>query len=333
LCLDRLSLSYGLFQVGVLVMSMRVLDWAFCREPLRRIHQGPAHNRSLWSFTKDTLDLTINQRGLGWNWSRNYKPPQHTRSTASTPKFLLHAFISALYHYLVADYTRFLIQSTNWYSLRDPNGAPLFNYTLAPIPRYLLSSFISALVGLVVYSSIQMLYDMSTLILIPISNYSPLDWPPLFDAPWKSTSLVDFWVNRWHSLFRHVFIQLGVKPLTFVVGRRGGLGLLGGFIVSGILHDWGIWGMGSGLDFFMIGGYFIIQGVGVILETTLLAKLFGGKVDGFKGRVWTTFWIIVWANTIVDAWFRRGLVACLILPEDYRPSVMTYELVRSIIAI
>lgn len=315
---------------------MRGLDWTFCGEPLQRKQEqveNPDTTRSIWSFVKDTLDLTVNQRGFGWAWSRNYKPPPQTRPTSSTPMFLLYTLTSFLAHYVVADCTHFVIQSTDWERFTNPYGTPLFDYGLAPIPRYLLSSFNSALVGLVVYCGIQALYEMSTITLIMISNYSPSDFHPLFDAPWKATSLADFWANRWHQLFRRVFIQLGTKPLTFFAGRQSGIGLLGGFVVSGFLHDWGMWGMARDSDFFMVGGYFIMQGVGLFLESTILKKLFGGKVDGWKGWMWAMFWTIVWANMFVDAWCRRGLLASVFVPENYRPSEIIFDLVRRVIAV
>ncbi|GAW10556.1 fruit-body specific protein a [Lentinula edodes] len=39
---------------------------------------------------------------------------------------------------------------------------------------------------------------------------SPTQWPPIFDEPWRADSLSDFWAKRWHQLFRHFFIGLGL---------------------------------------------------------------------------------------------------------------------------
>lgn len=313
------------------MMAMRQLDWAFSRQPLKRESAEP--HGSIWSSVKNTVDLTLNQRGFGWTWSGNYKPPPHTRPTSSTTAFQMFTLASLLTHYVIADCAHFLIQSTDWSRLTNPAGAPIFDYGLEPIPRYLLSSFNSALAGLTIYCGIQCLYDMSTIVLLVISNYSPLDFPPLFDAPWRATSLADFWAVRWHQLFRRVFIQLGAKPLSFFVGRQSGIGLLGGFVISGILHDWGMWGMAKDSEFLTVGGYFIVQGLGVFLESTVLKKVFGGKLGGWKGWVWTMFWAISWANMFVDAWCRRGLLASLFVPPDYRPSIIIYDLARRVAAI
>jgi hypothetical protein len=87
-----------------------------------------------------------------------------------------------------------------------------------------------------------------------------------------------------------------------------------------------MWGMTQGTNFPMVGGYFIMQGVGVIIERTVLKKALGGKVDGWKGWVWTMGWTVIWANLIVDVWFRQGLLATRSLPDEFRPPMLVQKL-------
>jgi Membrane bound O-acyl transferase family len=311
---------------------MKVLDWTFCvREPLQR-KSSTGKRMCSTTFIKDMCDLSFNLRGIGWTWSRGYTPPPHTRPTSSTPRFLLHTLSSLIIHIILGDFFNFGIQLTDWPNFTNPQGAPLFNPRLAPIPRYLLSTFNSAAVTVILYCGIQILYDTITLITILFFNYSPTDWPPIFNEPWKATSVEDFWSNRWHQALRRSFITLGSKPLTYIVGKQCGLGAFGGFVISGLLHTLAMWKMGKNLDFFLVEGCFVMQGVGVLIERTVLQRLFGGKVGGWKGRIWAMTWIYVWNNMFMHAWCLRGAAAGVFVPPPFSPSVIVNNFVRSLIS-
>jgi Membrane bound O-acyl transferase family len=182
------------------------------------------------------------------------------------------------------------------------------------------------MVGTFVYCELQALYDVVTIITILFFGYSPIDWPPIFNEPWKSTSLVDFWANRWHQIFRIPFINLGNRPLAYIFGRKSGVGLFGGFLMSCLLHTLGMWRMGETVDFMFVGGYFIVQGLGVFFEV----KVLGGKVGGWKGWIWTMIWVVGWSNMLVHAWFLRGFAASAFVPDAFRPSMVASEFVRNL---
>jgi len=74
-----------------------------------------------------------------------------------------------------------------------------------------------------------------------------------------------------------------------------------------------MWAMGRGSDFKNVGGFFLMMGVGCILEA-LFNKASGAKVHGWFGWLWTTVWIVGWGNFLVDAWARRGLLGCTMIP-------------------
>jgi hypothetical protein len=91
----------------------------------------------------------------------------------------------------------------------------------------------------------------------------------------------------------------------------------------------GMFAVAERVDLVLVGIYFIMQGVGVFLERTILKRLFGGKVDGWKGQIWTMAWILIWANLFAHAWFMRGLAASMFMPPRFRPSIMVYNFVYS----
>ena len=73
------------------VLSLRMIEWAFLRQPLQRTQTSPA-NAQLHSHAqdptnnvngatdsrpvfRDALDLIFNLRGIGWDWSRGLYIP------------------------------------------------------------------------------------------------------------------------------------------------------------------------------------------------------------------------------------------------------------------
>ncbi|KAF8640260.1 hypothetical protein AX16_010155 [Volvariella volvacea WC 439] len=359
--------------------AMRITAWCFVKAPFKRLHhshlpsskaqgkgntQSNRHSKPLNPMHKgsklwDTLDLMFNFRGLGWDWSNGLQVPHDTRPTHSKPLFFLHTLISFLIHLVAFDLFHYSVQWFSPSTIGAPLGGTIFDHTLPPLHRYARSTLIGALSGLTVYSAITAAYLLFTLVGITLLGQHPSQWPPVFDSPWRSTSLTDFWAKRWHQIFRDNFISVGAYPLSLLIGRVGGV--LGAFFISGVLHNFGLWGMGRGAEFSSMGGYFLVMGVGLILEgvwkkimakpvvvsTTTersgdesssdafvngsnnhrhsagnhaRTKYVGGKVGGAWGWIWTMAWVVGWAYLLVDAWARKGLVGSQFFPTGMRPS-------------
>ncbi|ESK89278.1 hypothetical protein Moror_1216 [Moniliophthora roreri MCA 2997] len=317
--------------LAMTALSMQVISWATSTEHYQRIRPAdktssapkPAQSQSdIW---RDAFHLVYGARGIGWNWSKGLHIPAHTRPLSSRALFVLYTVISLLAHLIAKDVIHYYIQTFTRFNLACPRGASIFVEELPPIERYALSTYISLLAGPVVYCAIQCAYDVATLIGTGIFQQDPRDWPPIFDEPWKATSLRNFWAKGWHQVFRHSFVTLGAVPFSKVLGRVGAP--LGAFLISGILHYLGLWGMARGSDWRMIG-FFLMMSAGIILED-LWKRLTGRKVRGFYGWLWTMLWVIGWANILVDAWARKGLIASTFYPENYRPAELIFGPLKS----
>jgi Membrane bound O-acyl transferase family len=104
---------------------------------------------------------------------------------------------------------------------------------LSMVPRFSRGASCTLCGAMMVYTMVDMFYLISALIGRILLRQPAWRWPPLFERPWASTSLADFWRFRWHQMFRYVFVVLGSRPVGAKLGRPGAL--LGAFAVSSLL--------------------------------------------------------------------------------------------------
>ncbi|KAF4614240.1 hypothetical protein D9613_007731 [Agrocybe pediades] len=303
-------------QVLVLAMAnvgMLSSIWSLQTTPYRRTDQSGG-------LLLDALDLTANMRGIGWSWSTGLKLPKETRNMSSQSSFLFSTFRSLFIQLLFAD--SFLLAVQSFEGIFAPVGATIFDSSLPPIPRYIRSSCITFLTGMGIYHIISIYYALATIIALTILPRGPknntMQWPPLFQSPWCTTSIAEFWSQRWHQLFRYVFINFGGVPFYLVFGRIGAV--FGTFFASGVFHAIGLWGMGRGTDFVRITGFFLMMAVGITLEFAF-KYVMGRRVGGILGWIWSALWIIGWGNMLVEAWLSRGMAGTILLPDRWRPSL------------
>lgn len=304
---------------------MRAITWTFRADPLKQewidpdtpnsIQKQP-QSRSIKTIFMDAMDLSFNLRGIGWNWSQGLQVAPETRPTSPRSAFVLSAFRSVILHFLGTDTLQYFIQSFAPTTIGSAHGGSIFYTSLPLFNQYLRSSTIALLMGLVVYNAIQGCYNVLTIIGVLIFCQHPSQWPPVFNTPWRYTSLTNFWSKGWHQLFRTSFITIGAIPLSFLIGRIGSV--IDTFLVSEMLHDFGMWGMGQGMEFQSVTVFFLAMGGGIILET-MWKRVSGYRVRGWLGLIWTLVWVVGWSNILVDAWLRRGLAASLFIADSWRP--------------
>ena len=294
------------------VLAIRAIIWTFQRKPYQRIHRYRSrfNTSTYFQVLLDAADLCWNFRGIGWSWSRL---PNHLEP----PSSLTFTFLSFLFHVILTDVAHRLVQIFGPDTLGSVVGGTIFDPSLPPLHRYSRSTIITLISGFTIYASIQTTYLFFALFSRVVLCHSPSQWPPLFNHPWLSTSVSQFWSNGWHQLHRDVFISFGANPLIPFMGRVGGV--LGAFFLSGVLHTLGLWGMGRGGEFIKVTGFFMMMAVGVLLEYSW-KHLTGSRVDGFFGRVWTSIWLLGWGQILIDAWSTKGLIGIVFFPVGYRPS-------------
>ncbi|KAG8221636.1 hypothetical protein J3R82DRAFT_1915 [Butyriboletus roseoflavus] len=94
---------------------------------------------------------------------------------------------------------------------------------------------------------------------------------------------------------------------------------MGAFVVSGVLQDLGMRGMGRGSDTLPVMGFFLAHGAGILMEHAWKLAT-GRRVGGVIGWLWVMSWCILWGHLLVDVWARRGLIGSVIFPDTYRPT-------------
>jgi len=335
-------LNQGLV-LNMVTLSMRSTAWAFAKKPYKRITSPDnTSNRDTLSSNTDNqsidvddtplstaiwnaCDLSVNLRGIGWDWPQGLQIPKSSLGTQSTLAFLLSTLAKLLFHALALDVISAAARDFSPETFGSVEGGTIFDPSLSPLSRYTQSSIITILSGWTAYFAIQAVYQLHALEFALLFRQGPSQWPPLFDAPGLSTSLTSLWGHKWHQLFRECFISVGARPLSYLLGRTGGV--MGAFLASGTLHYLGLKAMGRGGDPVVVFGFFIMQAIGIILEG-VWKRCTGVRVNGCLGLLWTWLWVVFWANFMVDAWARVGLVGSKCFPDDYRPTVLLAQFLK-----
>ena len=93
----------------------------------------------------------------------------------------------------------------------------------------------------------QMGYDLYTLIGVLFVGQDPAQWPPIFEAPWRATSLNEFWGRSLHQWNRRMLVLFGGYPFSIFFGCAGLIIIT--FVASGInvrpLVDQSQWKIGG----------------------------------------------------------------------------------------
>ena len=306
-------------------IALKAIEWTFTMKPLKRYHvpkhpqDKPSERRlSVLFVFLEAFELSCNLRGIGWSWSSMPCPrdsPPHPSIALLTAK----AFLKLT----VFDASQHLIQSLRP-STVSPKGGSIFDSNLSFVPRSALAAFCVVCGGVWGYALIDTVYHVSaivgrTLFLQPASS-----WPRAFDRPWMSTSVQEFWNVRWHQFIRRQFILYGARPGGMLFGKPGAF--MGGFTASAIFHHVGLWATGSDPEFAAAGGFFLLMGIGTIMELAFTRST-GLRIKGLIGWLWTMGWTTLCGTFLIEGWARHGMFATQPLPDGFRPGKVVVNII------
>ena len=304
-------------QFGVFLVFFSGLIWGWRKDHYKRL-DGP--QKTIKDALINGLDLCTNPTALGWE--HGLKPDEafiKSRETMSRPYFVaVHLFWTFAW-LIILDFVKFSSDLVNT-NLKDLSGNTIFDPTLPFLQRYFKATLFTAHFAILLVGGLEMVINVTKVVSVGILGVHPKRCPPLFSQPWASTSLRRLWSKGWHQHARYNFLTFGGKPLARIT-NTGKVGIvLGTCILSGLVHDVATMSLGSGPDPLYVTMFFLMMGVGTILEEQW-SRTTGKKVVGLWGWLWTMIWLGGWGNLIIDAWCRRGMAANKgAMEEDARPS-------------
>lgn len=110
-----------------------------------------------------------------------------------------------------------------------------------------------------------------------------VDAPPIMNAPLRSTSVSEFWGQRWNAAFNDLALRLVFRPAARRLGMAGGTLLA--FLVSGLVHELVI-SLPAAAGYGFPSAYFLGQGLGVLTERSSAGKRLGLRA-GVRGWIFT----------------------------------------------
>ena len=96
------------------------------------------------------------------------------------------------------------------------------------------------------------------------------------------------------------------------------------FLLSGIFHVVGQWSLGNGERPFYSLFFFLINGVGILLEEAW-ERATGRKIGGMVGWLWTFAWVLWWGNWFIEGYAFNGLINLGAKPGE-RPAELLLSL-------
>lgn len=116
----------------------------------------------------------------------------------------------------------------------------------------------------------------------------------LHRAPAASLSVKEFWGDRWNRTVSAWFREHCLKPLAKITNAK--IGMLGAFVVSGIIHAYLVLVASTVTLAFVMIGYFVLQAVFVFFEIALHENRWSPTLR----RVWTLFLMIVSSPAFIE---------------------------------
>lgn len=275
----------------------------------------------------------LSVRGSSWFPDRvwNYAPTSVADYTPPSRLPFLKSLLSiSLQMYLALDILETVMFTREWDS-RNP-----YPVTSLPVLQQLLYALCVCMTTALSISAPYAINTFNTMLL----GAPPSAWPPMFDAPFSSTSLAEFWRDKWHTIFRRLFDRLSYGVMLFLpthqlhsrlVKLTRGVVIFG---LSTILHLCLMWALPTDelhpyASLFNLQAlkFFLSQPLGLLLEFVLIFPATERMPVALKREIRRAFawcWLLWGGRFWSDVWISRGL-------WDYEERFIVYSPVRGLL--
>ena len=167
-------------------------------------------------------------------------------------------------------------------------------------PNYLVAGWVG-MIGMILILHFG-LFDLAAI----AWRIAGINAKPIMNAPFKSSSLSEFWGRRWNGAFNQLVLNIFFRQLSRSIGTIRAT--LTTFLLSGLLHEFVI-SLPAGAGYGLPTAYFLLQGWGEIAQRSDIGDRLGIRC-GISGRVFTMFITAVPAFWL----FHPPFVRTVILP-------------------
>lgn len=142
----------------------------------------------------------------------------YTNVHRSRPAATFRHFTHAIFHYIIIDTLCELLWHFGQETIANPNGIPnaiptfLDNNPFVilpntsnpiPVPKFVVEQLIKLFLAAGIWQGITWGYHSIAFVAVGSGIWEVESWEvDIFDAPWKTDSLLDMWGKRWHQIFR-----------------------------------------------------------------------------------------------------------------------------------
>ncbi|KAG8909195.1 hypothetical protein FRC02_007949, partial [Tulasnella sp. 418] len=169
-----------------------------------------------------SLDLILTIRGTSMMKNRAYKWASaevfEFDPNMSKKDFVESKLKNLALDYLIIDISDTITKTRPWNNSYPNNSpSPCHPITTLPVHRQLVQS---VAICVYLFMAVEMGQEILAVIAVSVFGSHPSSWPPLFNSPFSSQSLTDFWSKRWHTSLKRWFTRCA-EPVTWIFPRHG----------------------------------------------------------------------------------------------------------------
>ncbi|EJU05269.1 hypothetical protein DACRYDRAFT_61705 [Dacryopinax primogenitus] len=244
-----------------------------------------------WTNIKWALDLSMNLRGIGWNFEAKHLWTSMGKNE-SRLRFTLRQLLGMAGCLLVMDLAQTLYRNRS----ACYTGGSVYQDGMAWQVVYNLAEWIN------MGGAMLLMHALAAAVTVPLFIYKQEDWPDMFGRIRDGYTVRKFWGRTWHQLHRHFLTAHAKFFAQDVLGLTRGkklttyVELLIVFFISGIVHASGAYAFlrtwSGAFDSIL---FFTLQAVCIACEDHVIII---GKRLGLKDTMWTRLigyaWVVTW---------------------------------------